>query len=241
MFNPGWKMTIFVFVIAPVLFLLGHWQLDREQEKIVLQSEYDTRASAPALPVDTVDWTRKDLGFLKIVATGNFVNEHAYLLDNKIHEGQVGYEILTPFDTSNGETFLVNRGWIAQGATRKDLPKIPYVDGVVTIQGSIYVPLEEAFVLNTTEELEVSEGPKVIQTIQMDELSKDLAKDIAPYTVRLLENSIGLTQANWQAVNMLPEKHRAYAVQWFAMLFALITMFIYFGFKNPRLNQNREL
>jgi surfeit locus 1 family protein len=72
-------------------------------------------------------------------------------------------------------------------------------------------------------------------------LSKDLAKDIAPYTVRLLENSIGLTQANWQAVNMLPEKHRAYAVQWFAMLFALITMFIYFGFKNPRLNQNREL
>ena len=97
------------------------------------------------------------------------------------------------------------------------------------------------FLLNAVEESAVTQGPKVIQSIQIESLSADLAKKLAPYTVRLLDNSPGLEQANWQAVNMLPEKHRAYAVQWFAMLLALIAMFIYFGFKNPRLNRDREI
>lgn len=97
------------------------------------------------------------------------------------------------------------------------------------------------FLLSTVEETAIVEGPKVIQSVQIDTISADLAKKIAPYTVRLLSNSPGLLQANWQAVNMLPEKHRAYAVQWFALLFALLAMFIFFGFKNPRLNRDREI
>lgn len=240
MFNPGWKMTIFTFAFAPLLFWLGQWQLDREQEKIQLQQTLEMRELAPPLPLDSIDWQRTDLAFLKVEATGQFDNGRVYLLDNKIHEGHVGYEVIDPFVTQGGQTILVNRGWIAQGASRSELPNIRKIDGLVTIQGSIYVPLDEVFRLNAVEEMPVNEGPKVIQSIEMDALSKDLAKDIAPYTVRLLDRSPGLEQANWQAVNMLPEKHKAYAVQWFAMLFALLAMFIYFGFKSPRMNRDRE-
>lgn len=240
MFKPGWKMTVFTLAFAPLLYWLGLWQLDREQEKTQLQHDYDLRTLAPAIPLDTIDWQREDLSFLKVSATGWFENAKVYLLDNKIHEGHVGYELINPFVTEAGQTVLINRGWIAQGASRSQLPPIPFVEGLVEIQGSIYVPLEDAFLLNTAEENGVTEGPKVIQSIQLDSLSNDLAKKLAPYTVRLLDNSPGVEQVNWQAVNMLPEKHRAYAVQWFAMLFALLVMFTYFGFKNPRLNRDRE-
>ncbi len=234
-------MTLFTFAFAPLLLWLGLWQLDREVEKSRLQQDYDMRAVAPALELDTIDWQREDLGFLKVSARGHFDTDTVYLLDNKIHEGSVGYELINPFVTEAGQTVLVNRGWIAQGASRSELPSIRYIEEAVEIQGSIYVPLDDVFLLNAVEETAVTRGPKVIQSIQIDSLSADLAKNLAPYTVRLLERSPGLEQANWQAVNMLPEKHRAYAVQWFAMLFALIAMFIYFGFKNPRLNRDREI
>ena len=233
-------MTIFTFAFAPLLFWLGQWQLDREQEKIQLQNDYEMRMLAPAVQIKDIDWRRSDLGFLKVKTLGEFQNGRVYLLDNKIHEGRVGYELIQPFVTETGQTILVNRGWIAQGLSREQLPDSPKVEGVIEIQGSIYVPLDEAFLLNGIEENGTLAGPKVIQSIQVEAISADLKKEIAPYTVRLLENSPGLEQANWQAVNMLPEKHRAYAVQWFAMLFALLVMFIYFGYKNPRLNRNRE-
>lgn len=240
MFHPGWKMTLFTLAFAPLLFWLGQWQLDREQEKTQLQQDYEKRTLAPAVSLDTVDWQREDLGFLKVEASGRFEQERVYLLDNKIHDGRVGYELLNPFVTQAGQTVLVNRGWLAQGASRSELPPIPVVEGLVAIQGTIYVPLEDAFLLSGIEESATIAGSKVIQSIQIDALSSDMAKNIAPYSVRLLENSLGLEQANWQAVNMSPEKHRGYAVQWFAMLFALLVMYIYFGFKNPLLNRNRE-
>lgn len=240
MFNPGWKMTVFTLAFAPLLYWLGVWQLDREQEKAGLQQDYELRALAPPVELDTIDWQRADLGFLKVKAMGQFDAQSVFLLDNKIHDGKVGYELINPFVTQSGQTVLVNRGWIEQGASRSELPPIPTVVGMVEIQGSIYVPLDDVFVLNDIEESALNEGPKVIQSIRIDTLSTDLAKNLAPYTVRLLDASPGLTQTNWQAVNMLPEKHRAYAVQWFAMLFALLVMFIYFGFKNPRLNRDRE-
>lgn len=233
-------MTVFTLTFAPLLFWLGHWQLDREHEKTLLQQNYEMRTQAPAMPLDALDWQREDLAFLKVWAKGQYEEERVYLLDNKIHDGQVGYELINPFVTESGQTVLVNRGWIAQGASRSELPAIPIVEGSVEIQGTVYVPLDDVFLLSGVEESAVSEGPKVIQSIQMDILSADLEKKLAPYSVRLLDSSPGLTQANWQAVNMLPEKHRAYAVQWFAMLCALIIMFIYFGFKNPRLNRDRE-
>jgi len=240
MFQPGWKMTLFTLAFAPLLFWLGQWQLDREQEKTQLQQDYEMRTLAPAIPLDAVDWQRQDLGFLKVMASGRFAQERVYLLDNKIHNGRVGYELINPFVTESGQTVLINRGWLAQGASRSELPSIPIIEGLVTIQGSIYVPLDEVFLLSGVEESATNVGPKVIQSLEIDALSTGMEKNIAPYSVRLLEKSPGLTQANWQAVNMSPEKHRGYAVQWFAMLFALLVMFIYFGFKNPLLNRNRD-
>lgn len=237
MFKPGWKMTVFTLLFAPLLFWLGNWQLDREQEKIQLQREYDERSSAEPLSIDEVHWKEeKGLGFLKISALGQYDNEQTFLLDNKIHEGKVGYEVLSPFRTEQGQNLLVNRGWVAMGRTRMELPKISPVVGIVTIQGNIYVPLEESFMLNTQEEISQNDGVTVIQSIDMSRIKLISGGALAPYSIRLLEGSPGVEKPNWKPINMLPEKHRAYAVQWFALLTALIAMFVYFGFKNPKLD-----
>ncbi len=240
MFKPGWKMTLFTLLLSPLLYTLGQWQLDREQEKIQLQNDYDSRQSASEIEIDELDSTRQDLAFLKVKASGQFINDKIFLLDNKIHEGRVGYELINPFLTMQGQLLLVNRGWIAQGFSRQQLPDIDFVEQSVEIQGSIYVPLEEPFLLSAVEETSQATGPIVIQSIDIKFLEEQLQREVFPYTVRLADGSPGLEQANWQTVNMEPEKHRGYAVQWFTMLIALLTMYIYFGFKNPRLQRNRE-
>lgn len=240
MFKPGWKMTLFTLAFSPLLFTLGQWQLDREQEKIQLQKQYEQRDAEPEIDVDTLDWTQEDLSFLKVQAHGEFVNDTVFLLDNRIHQGRVGYELINPFVTDGGLTLLLNRGWIAQGASREVLPDIPEVLGPVEIKGSIYIPLEEPFLLSSVEEVSRGGGPRVIQSLDVDKLSATLEKNLAPYSVRLSASSPGLEQANWPLINTEPEKHRGYAVQWFTMLFALIIMYIYFGFKNPRLQRDRD-
>ena len=232
MFRPGWKMTVVTALFAPLLFWLGTWQLEREQEKILLQQEYEAKQSATPVDADSIDWRRADLAFSNVQADGEFDNAHSFLLDNRVYEGKVGYELLSPFRTDSGLELLVNRGWVAQGATRAQLPAIRDIVGRVHIQGSVYVPLDKAFLLGEIEEMVSSSGPWVLQDIDIERIAAKLETQLAPYTIRLAPGSTGLEQANWQTVNMLPQKHRAYAVQWFAMLLALIIMFVYFGFKN---------
>lgn len=241
LFRPGWKLTAFTLLFTPLLLWLGFWQLDREQEKVALQADFESRGQRPPTALESVDWSRPDeLAFLKVIATGAYDNNHSYLLDNRTFQGRVGYELISPFATRAGLTVLVNRGWIAQGATRTELPVIPRIEGQVAITATIYVPLAEPFLLSRTPESGQTTWPRVIQSIEPAAMERELGQSLAAFTIRLEASSPGLEQSNWQTVNMEPEKHRAYAVQWFTMTFALLSMYIFFGFRHPATNTALE-
>ena len=240
LFSPGWKLSLFTAVLMPVLLWLGVWQLDREQEKVTMQAEHAARSAVPALAVQAVDWHSVELAYVRVDADGHYDNERSYLLDNRIFQGRAGYELLTPFTTKEGRHLLINRGWVGAGPTRNELPPLKAISGEVQITGTIYVPLAEPFLLSDVQEDHGTDWPRVIQSIRMDELSDQLGVTLHPYSVRLREGSPGLEQDNWPTVNMQPEKHRGYAVQWFAMATALLAMYIYFGFKHPASRRHRE-
>lgn len=240
LFSPGWKLSLFTALLMPLLVWLGVWQLDREQEKIAMQSDHAARSLAPALAIDVVDWSSVDLAYVRVSAEGRYDNERSYLLDNRIFQGRAGYEVLTPFTTGDGQHLLVNRGWIPAGRTRTELPEIETVPGPVQIVGTIHVPLEEPFLLSDIQEDHGTGWPRVIQSIRMDRIADELELTLLPYSVRLAERSPGLEQDNWPTVNMQPEVHRGYAVQWFSMATALLAMYLYFGFKHPASRRNRE-
>lgn len=239
-FRFNWKLTLFTLLMLPVLVALGFWQLQREDEKLALQAQYEARQSAAPRPIGQVDG-QQDLRYMPVRATGHFDNERIFLLDNRIHEGRPGYEVVQPFHTTGSELLLVNRGWVEQAQYRSELPAIEPVSGQVSIRATVYVPFGEAFTLGDS--MSQSSGwPRRIQTLEPEAMIAQLEgeqQDAAfPYSLRLQPGSPGALQENWPPVNTSPEKHQAYAVQWFSMAVVLAGLYLYVSTRREEDEEN---
>jgi surfeit locus 1 family protein len=229
-FRFNWKMTLFTVLLLPLLISLGLWQLDREQEKIAAQEQYNLRLEQQPVDLGSVNWSDADLSWTQVTANGDYSTDRQFLLDNRILDSRVGYEVITPFVTNDG-VVLVNRGWIAQGATRADLPSLDMTEASSQrIVGHIYVPGGETLMLGGNVDQDTT-WPRVIQRVDIKGISDALGYQVKPYIVRLAENSDGALRINWPPINMQPEVHRGYAVQWFLMAFALIILYLVFSFR----------
>ena len=72
-----------------------------------------------------------------VAATGEYLPQQQILIDNKVQAGRAGYHVVTPLKLSDGRVVLVDRGWIAQHASRSELPGAPPPAGQVTVHGRL--------------------------------------------------------------------------------------------------------
>jgi surfeit locus 1 family protein len=226
------KVTALAALLLPVMLLLGNWQLERAEEKRAIEAAFNARQQQAPVSIDQTS-PDADLAFTPVELEGQFDNQRYFLLDNRVHAGQLGYEVLTPLRTQGNRWVLVNRGWIKGTDDRRDLPEIPTVDGTVRVTGSIYVPPGQPFLL-AEQDFSGTDWPLVAQAVEVDKFAAALGRDVFPYVVRLDESAHGALQSNWEPINVQPEKHIGYAVQWFAMAAALV---IWFVFANTNLTQ----
>src|SRR5690554_2332234 len=217
--------------MLPLMISLGFWQLDREQQKIDMQARYERRSVEPPVAIQSVNWADADadLGWMRIEATGYYLPDRQFLLDNRTHESRVGYEALTLFETDYG-TLLVNRGWVQQGPTRQQLPSIPVPEGRQTVTATIYVPDGETMLL-ASDNPDPDQWPIVVQRLDLEQIERLSGQTLLPWSARLEQNAPGLLQANWQPINTQPEMHRGYAVQWFSMSAVLALLYLLFSFR----------
>jgi cytochrome oxidase assembly protein ShyY1 len=52
-----------------------------------------------------------------------------------------------------------------------------------------------------------------------------MGQRVFPYPIRIAAGEPGALAVNWLVINVSPDKHRGYAVQWFAMAVALLIFF----------------
>ena len=237
-FRFDWKLTLLVAIFLPVTLKLGFWQLDREQEKLAIMSLYESRQLAAPVPLDELNLS-EDLQYMPVSFTGNTDNQQIFLLDNRIYQGKVGYEVIQPVISATGETVFLNRGWVAQGEYRTQLPDVP---GLARIQGykaTVYVPVGNQIVL--TDDLMSSGWPKVIQVADVAEMARAAGIEgrLFPYMVRIEDGIDGALTRYWPVINLGPEMHRGYAVQWFAMSLMLLIIFGYYSTRSAAGNQDR--
>ena len=217
------RFAALVLVSLPLLIALGFWQLARAVEKENALRLAETRRLAAPVSIDRIDASEgSGLDDQRVLLEGRYLPDRAFLLDNRIFQGRVGYELLMPFRDLSGITVIVNRGWLMAPPTRNELPAFPTPDEPLRLQGRIHVPPTT----HPPDTHATRSWPAVVQAVNVPELARLANIEAFPFVVRLDPTQPGVTDADWPTVNMDPDRHRAYAAQWFLMAIALLVVFV---------------
>lgn len=217
---PGspWPRTLFALALMGLMVALGCWQLDRAEQKRALRASFERQLDAP--PLDLALHAAEPLtrhAWRAVTAQGHY-EAPVLLLDNRVRDGRVGYEVLTAFRLADGARILVDRGWIQAPPTRTEVPDLTVPAGDQRIRGRLAPP--------------PSTGVKVDDAMRPEPLAPDrwrlqhvdfaaLEQAFAPGFLPMLVYLDDAAPDGYDRAFALPAvddgKHTAYAVQWFSM------------------------
>lgn len=213
-------LTSFSIFFVIVFVFLGVWQIERAAHKEgLLQAFNAEQESSPIrLTSQSPDWSR-------VFVDGIFDSTRQILIDNQIHKGKVGYKIFTPFRFDDNKIVLVDRGWIAQGQSRSDLPQLNILEKKSRIIATVTSP-EQGVLAGS--ELLTNEWPRVSQTKAVEVIASAFKEPILDIVLVLDPGSSQITEfIQIKPFAITPVKHYGYAMQWFTMSIVLLGMFLY--------------
>lgn len=209
--------------MLPVLALLawlGTWQLHRAAEKRALFElfAHGTDATHP-LPLPGAPVLPR---YSHVRVSGRYVPGRQVLLDNMTHDGRAGFRVLTPLERDDGSTVLVDRGWVPLGRTRADLPDVAVGDAPRAVLGRVDLLPRPGIELATPPD--GTGWPRVLGWPHLEQLARVLGRRPYPQIVLLDPSEPDGYVRAWQPSEFPPERHLAYAVQWFALALTLVAI-----------------
>ena len=227
-FRFNWITAFFVLITFFGLVSLGLWQLDRAQEKISLQTSYNVSGINQALPIEEISMAGLEndaltIQNLHVSLTGEFQNDKTLFMIYQTFEGNLGYEIITPFKLDSSDKIVfISRGWSLANTYEELKEKIQPVPGKHTVQGQIYVPTPKQAERSNNIDLFNVEWPLEIRYLNTLEIAHLFSETFFPYEVRLDENQPGVLIRHWPTVMVNIGRNFSYALQWFSMSLALL-------------------
>ncbi|WP_163836190.1 SURF1 family protein [Spartinivicinus ruber] len=230
-----YQLSILVLIVITTTTVLGIWQISRGYEKVTLQEKFIQKSSGE--PVDLDQFlsstenknNRDDINYRYVISKGSFIRNQHILLDNQIVNGRVGFNVISPFVTEQGRLVLVDRGWIGPITRRDQLPEVPEYNEQLKLVGILFNQLSKPFLLS--KEALASDWPKIVQALDTKQLKK-IFNLTNFYLIRLDKPQEGAFTPHYKLINISPEKHWGYAVQWFAMAVIILLLFLRFIYKN---------
>lgn len=240
-FNFRLLPTLFSVFFCIVFLYLGFWQLQRYHYKIALMQSYQKAEHAPAVPLSALSQVG-DARFKPIHVMGQYHNNYTILLQNQFNHDMVGFDVLTAFLPKEGKRWiLVDRGWLP-GLLNSSLGNsntvLPATSESQSIIGNIKVNDQYVFTLGPN--ILNESWPLVVQKIDIVVFEKLSGKHFYPFILRLKPDQKNGFRRDWAPVNMLPQRHMGYAVQWFSMALVLLIAFLIFSAKPVRNKGNNE-
>lgn len=225
-FTPNWRMIVLTVLFSLLFVRLGFWQIQRahEKEKMVV-AEHALAKQEP------VEWNRGNVPaqYQRIKTQGAYLPD-LFLLDNQHYEHRFGFDVISPLLLDDGTVVMIDRGWVPDDGSRQTVPKIKTPAKTMMIQGSVYFPSTNQWVLGAG--LEKKEDKTIIiEALDTKLLEQLLQKKVYPFIIRLdKQDAYGFVR-EWKIVSMPPQRHFAYAVQWFAMALVILILFLVLNLK----------
>ena len=239
--NISLPWLIFTVIIFSGLLKLGIWQSERAIEKelrLEKMVELEQQSALSLAEVLNLKATNTDLDYINdfpITIDGNFNPDIVFLLDNQTHNNSLGYRVYQVV-TVGEYSILVNLGWIQGSINRQDIPKVEALVGQYNFTG--HVRFIEKGMMLMKQELTPNKSPLRVQQIDLENFSTLIGTQLLPFVVYLDKNEVLGFEKNWQPIVMPPEKHRAYAFQWFSLAAAWLLLMIWASY---RFGQDTEI
>ncbi|QHN63367.2 SURF1 family protein [Curtobacterium flaccumfaciens pv. flaccumfaciens] len=114
---------------AIVCALFGMWQWDRRNEAVRQNEQVAQNYDHTPVPLDRAlpkasSW-QDEQEWLRVSVTGRYDVDSQLLVRNRVHNGQPGFEVLTPLVTPEGRAFIVDRGWVPTGNAQDAPDHVP--------------------------------------------------------------------------------------------------------------------
>lgn len=216
--------AILILLLLYVLVALGFWQLGRAEQKRQIVEQVNFANRQPPISIYEPDQLIYQ-AHKKVLLTGKYLGDKQFIYDNQTANGVAGYYVLTPFQIKNSpEIVLVNRGFIAWG-NKRTIADISLGKQLRTIQAKVDIPIKR-FELKPSKL--GSHFPLVIQSLDLPLMAMVLKTPLIPVIMQLDSAQTDGYLRQWRPFyGISADKHTAYAVQWFAMAFALFLIALF--------------
>jgi cytochrome oxidase assembly protein ShyY1 len=148
------------------------------------------------------------------------------------HDGQPGYEVLTPLQLSDGRTVIVNRGWVPLTGSRTQLPDVTLLAAApLAAVGRLDELPVAGIALGHVPPAAGAPWPKLTSFPTMADLSASLGQPLQSRQLLLDPAQPAGFVRDWHPGGLGPARHLSYAVQWWA--FGALALVLY-GYMNWR-------
>jgi surfeit locus 1 family protein len=228
-FAPRAVPTLAAVAFVALTMALGRWQAHRAEEKLQRQALYEARMrEAPVRLTGAVD-SADPLLFRRVTAAGRWIAERQVFVDNQVHAGHAGFEVVTPLRLAGSDaTLLVNRGWIERDANYPRAPRVPVPSGDVEVTGLATVPPARFIELSS----QVISG-SVFQNLSIERFGQWSGLAALPVVILADTPGEGLTAVT-EAPDAGVAKHREYEFTWFSMAATAAVLWIALNLRRSR-------
>jgi cytochrome oxidase assembly protein ShyY1 len=229
-------LTVLVFL---ALVKLGFWQSGRALDKEQRLLRIEQLKSQKPLTLKQVNLLAKteNVNDMPVSIDGIFDEQVVFLLDNQVNKGRLGYRAYQVL-ISEQRAVLVNLGWIQGSVNRHELPEVNMLSGSHNVLGNIRL-IEVGIQLQEQVFSEIT-WPLRVQQVELKKFSKILNRELLPFVIYVDKNEKIGFEKNWQPIVMPPEKHRAYAFQWFSLGVAWLVLMLWAKFGGRKTSKDTQ-
>jgi len=221
-FRPSLVPTLAAIALVVLTVLLGNWQRHRAAEKDALRERYEQAATLPPLVLPGAAIDPDAVRYRAVRASGTYDSAHQVLIDNRVHKGRAGFDVVTPLVLgASGRAVLVDRGWVPAAARRSELPEVPVPHGVVTINGRANLPPRF---------LDLGQAhPSGVLWPNLDiaKLAQASGLELLPIVVEedASDARDGLVR-EWPQPDLGSERHLSYMMQWYSLAALAVVLWL---------------
>nr|WP_245280098.1 SURF1 family protein [Hyphomicrobium sp. 99] len=219
------------------LLSLGVWQIERRAWKLDLIERVEQRVHAPPQaapgPADWPTINAKTDEYLRVTASGHFRNDRETLVTAVTNDG-AGYWVVTPLETNDGFTVLVNRGFVPPDKRDPASRAAGQTDGEASVTGLLRLTEPKGAFLRTNDPVANRWFSRDVQAIA----DARGVSNVAPYFIDAdATSNPGGFPIGGLTVVAFHNNHLVYALTWFTLALMLAVAAIRVGREEIRIRR----